>query len=167
MFKKIKIELQNYTATQKDKQVIFDQLSRGITKGIISDAFSEIEWSYKKNKLKYFEIINQKRITVDQIQTKIEDAIFPKTKKGKDTDGKWMEYEVSSMEDSHLINSINIIEKKTDIDERLKGFLNELQSTCQDNESLTTYFSLIKEVKRRNLNIGDYVLDNNKGENNE
>jgi hypothetical protein len=66
-----------------------------------------------------------------------------------------------------LFNSINFIEKKTDIDERLNRFLNELQSTRQDNESLTTYFSLIKEAKRRNLDIGDYVLDNNKGENNE
>jgi hypothetical protein len=167
MFKKIKIELQNYVATQEDKKIIFDELAGGITKGIISDGFSDIEWSYKKNKLKYFEIINQKRITAEQIQAKIEDVIFPKTKKGKDMDGKWVEYEVSSMEDSHLINSINLIEKKIDIDERLNRFLNELQYTCQDNESLTTYFSLIKEAKKRNLNIGNYVFDNNKGENNE
>ena len=167
MYKKIKIELQNYVANQEDKKVIFDDLAGGITKGIISDGFSEIEWSYKKNKLKYFEIINQKRITAEQIQVNIEDALFPKTKTGKDIDGKWIEYEISSMEDSHLLNSINLIEKKTDTDDRLGRFLNELQSVCQDNESLTTYFSLIKEARKRQLDIGDYVLDNNKGENND
>ena len=70
------------------------------------------------------------------------------------------------MENSHLANSINVIEKKTDIDYHLNRFLNELQSTCQDYTILTTYFSLIKEAKRRNLNIGEYVI-NNEGENNE
>lgn len=167
MFKKIKIELQNYAVQQDDRKVILEQLSSGITTGVIFDGLSEIEWSFQYNILKYFEIISQKRITAEQIQAKIEDSIFPKTKEGKDINDNLVDYEISSMKDSHLINSINLIEKKTDMDSRLNRFLNELQSTCQDNESLLTYFSLIKEAKRRNLNIGDYVIENNKGENNE
>jgi hypothetical protein len=153
MYKKIKIELNNFEPSQENKDIIFGGISDGRLTGSIGEGFDTIEWSLESRKLRYSQVINQKRITNPQIESLL-DSIFPTEKHGKD-----QEYVISEMEDSHLLNSIVLMEKKLEISELKEEFIEELGDLIRNNKQILTYFALIKEIGNRGDLAKGFIFD--------